>query len=69
MKKGNYLLNVSKTKIIFLNKKTSEVNSSVMYSSAEEREKLVEAERKYVDERVKKIIELKRKVNNFKNHL
>jgi len=40
----------------------SEVNSSVMYSSAEEREKLVEAERKYVDERVKKIIELKRKV-------
>jgi T-complex protein 1 subunit zeta len=40
----------------------TEVNSNVVYSTAEEREKLVEAERKFVDERVKKIIELKKKV-------
>ena len=33
-----------------------------MYRSAEQREKLVESERKFVDERVKQIIDLKRKV-------
>jgi len=38
----------------------SEINASVQYSSAEQREKLVEAERRFVDERVKKIIELKK---------
>ena len=37
----------------------SEVNSGFFYSSTEQREKLVEAERKFVDEKVKKIVELK----------
>lgn len=40
----------------------TEVNSGFFYSSAEQREKLVESERKFIDSRVKKIIELKRKV-------
>lgn len=40
----------------------SEINANIIYSSATEREKLVDAERKFVDDRVKKIIELKRKV-------
>jgi len=40
----------------------SEVNSTAVYSSAEQREKMVEGERKWVDEKVKKIIELKQKV-------
>lgn len=40
----------------------SEINANVMYSSSEQREKLVEAERKWVDERVLKILELKNKV-------
>ncbi|KAI9631269.1 hypothetical protein KEM48_014511 [Puccinia striiformis f. sp. tritici PST-130] len=39
-----------------------EVNSGFFYSSAEQREKLVESERKFIDNRVKKIIELKRRV-------
>lgn len=37
----------------------SEVNSGFFYSSTEQREKLVESERKFTDERVKKIVELK----------
>lgn len=40
----------------------SEVNSGFFYSSADQREKLVAAERAYTDERVHKIIELKKKV-------
>ncbi|PLW27253.1 hypothetical protein PCANC_24467 [Puccinia coronata f. sp. avenae] len=40
----------------------TEVNSAFFYSSAEQREKLVESERKFIDSRVKKIIELKRRV-------
>lgn len=40
----------------------SEVNSGFFYSNAEQREKLVAAEREYTDERVRKIIELKRQV-------
>jgi len=42
----------------------SEINVDVAYSSAEQREKLVLAERKYIDEKCKKIIDLKRKVCN-----
>lgn len=38
------------------------VTSGFFYKSAEERSKLVEAEKKFIDDRVKKIIELKRKV-------
>ncbi|XP_073830597.1 chaperonin containing TCP1 subunit 6 [Musca autumnalis] len=40
----------------------SEVNSGFFYKTAEEREKFVKAERDFIDQRVKKIIELKRKV-------
>lgn len=40
----------------------SEVNSSFFYSSAEERDRLVEAERRFTDERVRKIIDFKRSV-------
>lgn len=40
----------------------SEVNSGFFYKSAEEREKLVAAERKFTDDKVQKVIELKNKV-------
>lgn len=40
----------------------SEVNSGFFYSSAEERDRLVEAERRFTDERVRKIIDFKRSV-------
>ncbi|EPS44613.1 hypothetical protein H072_1428 [Dactylellina haptotyla CBS 200.50] len=40
----------------------SEVNSSFFYSSAGQREKLVESERKFVDEKLRKIVELKKQV-------
>lgn len=40
----------------------SEVNSGFFYKSAEEREKLVQAEREFIELRVKKVIELKKKL-------
>ncbi len=40
----------------------TEVNSGFFYKSAEDREKLVEAERKFIEDRVQKVIEFKRKV-------
>merc|ERR1719174_3205491 len=40
----------------------SEVNAGFFYSSADQRDKLVESERKFTDEKVKKIVELKKKV-------
>lgn len=40
----------------------TEVNSSFFWNSAESREKLVKSERQFTDEKVAKIIELKRKV-------
>jgi T-complex protein 1 subunit zeta len=40
----------------------TEVNSSFFYSSAEQREKLVESERRFVDAKLKKILELKQAV-------
>ncbi|KAK9475441.1 chaperonin Cpn60/TCP-1 family [Dipodascopsis tothii] len=40
----------------------SEVNSGFFYSTAEQREKLVESERKFVDQKLKKIVELKNEV-------
>jgi hypothetical protein len=40
----------------------SEVNSGFYYSNAEEREKLVQSERKWVDDKAKLILDLKRKV-------
>jgi hypothetical protein len=43
----------------------SEINSGFFYSNAEQREAMVIAERRQVDEKVKKIIELKRKVGLY----
>ena len=40
----------------------TEVNSGFFYKSAEDREKLVSAERKFIEERVQKIIALKKAV-------
>lgn len=40
----------------------SEVNSGFFYSSAEQREKLVESERKFIDAKLKKIVDLKNSV-------
>ena len=40
----------------------TEVNSGFFYKSAEDREKLVVAERKFIEDRVAKIIALKKKV-------
>ena len=40
----------------------SEVNSGFMYSSADQREKLVEAERRWTDDRVHQVIALKKQV-------
>ncbi|GAA5902664.1 chaperonin-containing T-complex subunit CCT6 [Sporobolomyces salmoneus] len=40
----------------------TEINSGFFYSSAEQREKLVESERKFTDAKVRKIIELKQAV-------
>ncbi|KAJ4445238.1 T-complex protein 1 subunit zeta [Periplaneta americana] len=40
----------------------SEVNSGFFYKSAEEREKLVAAEREFIEKRVQKVIELKKKL-------
>ena len=49
------------TDIVYL----SEINAGFFYSNAEQREAMVAAERRSVDERVKKIIELKNKVLNL----
>lgn len=40
----------------------TEVNSGFFYSSADQREKLVESERRFLDEKLKKIVELKNAV-------
>ncbi|KAJ1913890.1 T-complex protein 1 subunit zeta [Mycoemilia scoparia] len=45
----------------------TEVNSGFFYSSAEQREKLIESERKFVDERVRKVIDLKNTVCSGEN--
>lgn len=50
------ILNVS------LEYEKTEVNSSFFYSSAEQRDKLAASERKFVDEKLKKIIDLKNEV-------
>jgi T-complex protein 1 subunit zeta len=43
-------------------KHSSEINSGFFYSSAEQREKLIESERKFVDAKLAKIVEFKKKV-------
>jgi T-complex protein 1 subunit zeta len=40
----------------------SEINSGFFYNSAQQREKLVESERRFVDAKLKKIVELKKEV-------
>ncbi len=40
----------------------TEVNSEAIYSTADERDRLVEAERRFIDDRVRRIIDLKRVV-------
>mmetsp|Transcript_47093 Transcript_47093/g.86357 ORF Transcript_47093/g.86357 Transcript_47093/m.86357 type:complete len:534 (-) Transcript_47093:50-1651(-) len=45
----------------------SEVNAGFFYSSADQRDKLVESERRFTDEKVKKIIELKKAVCTEEN--
>lgn len=40
----------------------SEINSGFFYSSAEQRDKLVESERRFVDHKLKKIVELKKQL-------
>lgn len=45
----------------------SEVNAGFFYSSSEQRDKLVESERRFTDEKVKKIIELKKQVCTEEN--
>ena len=49
----------------------SEINSGFFYSSAEQRDKLVESERRFVDAKLKKIVELKKEVcgNDSKKNL
>ncbi|KAJ3348087.1 T-complex protein 1 subunit zeta [Entophlyctis luteolus] len=45
----------------------SEINSGFFYSSAEQREKLVESERRFVDARLAKIVDFKNRVCEGKN--
>lgn len=45
----------------------SEVNAGFFYSSAEQRDKLVESERKFTDEKVRKIVALKKRVCTEEN--
>lgn len=50
------ILNVS------LEYEKTEVNSGFYYSNAEQREKLIQSERKFIDEKLKKIVDLKNQV-------
>lgn len=43
----------------------SEINAGFFYSNADQREAMVSAERRSVDERVQKIIDLKNKVHFY----
>ncbi|KAG0670009.1 T-complex protein 1 subunit zeta [Maudiozyma exigua] len=56
------ILNVS------LEYEKTEVNSGFFYSSAEQRDKLAASERKFVDEKLKKIIDLKNEVCGMDNN-
>eukprot|EP00922_Rhytidocystis_sp_ex-Travisia-forbesii_P055808 GHVS01082633.1.p1 GENE.GHVS01082633.1~~GHVS01082633.1.p1 ORF type:complete len:577 (-),score=100.46 GHVS01082633.1:311-2041(-) len=59
----NYLRNCYiLTLNVSLEYEKSEVNSGFFYSNVDQREKLVQAERKFTDDKVRKIIQLKREV-------
>ncbi|OQO12416.1 T-complex protein 1 subunit zeta [Cryoendolithus antarcticus] len=45
----------------------SEINSGFYYNSAEQRDKLVESERRFVDDKLRKIVELKKEVCGIDN--
>lgn len=56
--KNAYILTLN----VSLEYEKTEINSGFFYSSAEQRDKLVESERKFIDARVKKIVEFKESV-------
>lgn len=56
--KNAYILTLN----VSLEYEKSEVNSGFYYSSAEQREKLVESERRFVDDKLRKIVDLKNQV-------
>ncbi|KNE55410.1 T-complex protein 1, zeta subunit [Allomyces macrogynus ATCC 38327] len=56
--KNAYILTLN----VSLEYEKTEVNSSFFYSSAEQREKLVESERRFIDNRLKKLVEFKKSV-------
>ncbi|WFC98126.1 T-complex protein 1 subunit zeta [Malassezia yamatoensis] len=56
--KNAYVLTLN----VSLEYEKTEINSGFFYSSAEQREKLVESERRFVDAKLKKIIDLKNEV-------
>ncbi|KAH9825862.1 T-complex protein 1 subunit zeta [Teratosphaeria destructans] len=56
--KNAYILTLN----VSLEYEKSEINSGFYYSSAEQREKLVESERRFVDDKLRKIVELKKEV-------
>jgi len=60
---GCYILTLN----VSLEYEKSEVNAGFFYNSADQRDKLVDSERKFTDEKVKKIIELKKKVCTDEN--
>merc|ERR1712217_320261 len=60
---GCYILTLN----VSLEYEKSEVNAGFFYSSSEQRDKLVDSERKFTDEKVKKIIELKKSVCTDEN--
>eukprot|EP00917_Polyrhabdina_sp_WS-2016_P019479 GHVP01041648.1.p1 GENE.GHVP01041648.1~~GHVP01041648.1.p1 ORF type:complete len:540 (+),score=102.83 GHVP01041648.1:26-1621(+) len=61
--KNCYILTLN----VSLEYEKSEINSTFVFSSAEEKEKMVLAERSFTDNKVKKIIELKQKICDEKN--
>ena len=56
--KNAYILTLN----VSLEYEKSEINSGFYYSSAAQREKLVESERRFVDDKLRKIVELKKEV-------
>ncbi|KAI5361109.1 Putative chaperonin Cpn60/GroEL/TCP-1 family, groEL-like apical domain superfamily [Septoria linicola] len=56
--KNAYILTMN----VSLEYEKSEINSGFYYNSAEQREKLVESERRFVDDKLRKIVELKKEV-------
>ncbi|KAL7746322.1 T-complex protein 1 subunit zeta [Sorochytrium milnesiophthora] len=56
--KNAYILTLN----VSLEYEKTEINSGFFYSSAEQRDKLVESERKFIDNRLRKIVEFKKSV-------